>query len=406
MEAYNVTLCIGGECTAIEPGRHHRLEAKLGEHLRGEIVDNGCAFRNAILAAPGHRSHSGGCRASSFTARLMGNESLMTPRVVAREGTAGRYVFSAPLWDEDDLSLELRLDFSDDRGVCDCKAGNATILFRQLLSSSPVHITVLPAASGRSAASSVLHEGYGRPKGRWLRANCNGTHAGASAHRRFEERACAAHNTHAPVDLMRRRPWLYVPYRGAHSYRVLPLDFVRGTYWLHEEGDSTILRGEKEDLVWLLYGANITALRRTPVICIYAGQGAERAEFKREGCGSSRAVGYKKTCAWSPRAPPPPHVHPPPYSRPVCGTLTRRSHGMLNIFSWELPTGRLIVSYGPAGGDSGSYTHNCTAPGASAQCDKTYGVGRSYWAGVFDSVRAVLKLSQSQPNAIVLAYAL
>ena len=91
---------------------------------------------------------------------------------------------------------------------------------------------------------------------------------------------------------MRRRPWLYVPYRGAHSYRVLPLDFVRGTYWLHEEGDSTILRGEKEDLVWLLYGANITALRRTPVICIYAGQGAERAEFKREGCGTYRAVGY------------------------------------------------------------------------------------------------------------------
>ena len=205
---------------------------------------------------------------------------------------------------------------------------------------------------------------------------------------------------------MRRRPWLYVPYRGAHSYRVLPLDFVRGTYWLYEEGDSTILRGEKEDLVWLLYGANITALRRTPVICIYAGQGAERAEFKREGCGTYRTVGYGKTCA-SPRAPPPPHVHPPPYSRPVCGILTRRSHGMLNIFSWELPTGRLlIVSYGPAGGDSGSYTHNCTAPGASAQCDKTYGVGRSYWTGVFDSVRAVLNLSQSQPNAIVLAYAL
>ena len=80
MVPYNVTLCIGGECTAIEPGRHHRLEAKLGEHLRGEIVDNGCALRNAILAAPGHRSHSGGCRASSFTARLLGNASLMTPR--------------------------------------------------------------------------------------------------------------------------------------------------------------------------------------------------------------------------------------------------------------------------------------------------------------------------------------
>ena len=77
---------------------------------------------------------------------------------------------------------------------------------------------------------------------------------------------------------------------------------------------------------------------------------------------------------------------------------------MLNVFSWELPTGRLFVSYGPAGGVV--YTHNCTAPGVSAQCDKTYGVGRSYWGGVFDSVRAVLNLSQSQPNAIVLAYAL
>tara|TARA_B100000768_G_C11209764_1_gene345500 strand:+ start:152 stop:919 length:768 start_codon:yes stop_codon:yes gene_type:complete len=78
---------------------------------------------------------------------------------------------------------------------------------------------------------------------------------------------------------------------------------------------------------------------------------------------------------------------------------------MLNIFSWALPNnGRLIVSYGPAGGEA--YTHNCTTPGASAQCDNTYGVGRGYWGGVFASVRAVLNLSRSQPNAIVLAYSL
>ena len=223
-------------------------------------------------------------------------------------------MFSAPLWDEDDLSLELRLDFSEDRGLCDCKARNATILFQQLLSSSPVQITVLPAASGRSAASSMARAGgYDGPKGRWLRANCNGTRdASASAHRRFEERACDAHGTHAPVDLMRARPWLYVPYRGARSYRVLPLDFVRGgTYWLHEEGDSTILRGEKEDLVWLLYGANHTALHGEPVICIYAGQGAERATFKRDGCGSTdpRSVGYRKTCAPTREPPALPHVH-------------------------------------------------------------------------------------------------
>ena len=178
----------------------------------------------------------------------------------------------------------------------------------------------------------MLDEGYGRPKGRWLRANCNGTHAGASAHRRFEERACAAHNTHAPADLMRRRPWLYVPYRGAHSYRVLPLDFVRGTYWLHEEGDSTILRGEKEDLVWLLYGANITALRRTPVICIYAGQGAEKAEFKREGCGTYRAVGYGKTCA-SPRAPPRRRTYILPLTHSRCVASLRAGHMACSTFS-------------------------------------------------------------------------
>ena len=364
-----MTLCIGGECTAIEPRRHHRLEAELGEHLRGEIVDNGCAFRNAILAAPGHRSHSGGCRASSFTARLTGNESLMTPRVLAREGTAGRYVFSAPLWDEDDLSLELRLDFSDDRGLCDCEAWNATILFEQLLGISPVHITVLPAASEWSTASSMLHEGYGRPKGRWLRANCSGTDAGATAHRRFEERACAAHGTHAPVDLMRRRPWLYVPYRGAHSYRVLPLDFVRGTYWLHEEGDSTILRGEKEDLVWLLYGANITALRRTPVICIYAGQGAERATLKREGCGTYKSVGYRKTCA-DPRATQAAAARTSYLTHTQCVASSRAGRVACSTFSpgncpvagWSSPTAR-------QGEVLEVYTHNCTAPGASAQCD-------------------------------------
>eukprot|EP00964_Phaeocystis_antarctica_P037413 scaffold21362_cov73-Phaeocystis_antarctica.AAC.1 len=32
MEAYIVTLCIGGACTAIEPRRHYRLDAKLGEY--------------------------------------------------------------------------------------------------------------------------------------------------------------------------------------------------------------------------------------------------------------------------------------------------------------------------------------------------------------------------------------
>ena len=175
--------------------------------------------------------------------------------------------------------------------------------------------------------------GYDGPKGRWLRANCNGTDARASAHRRFEEHACDAHGTHAPIDLMRARPWLYVPYRGARSYRVLPLDFVRGgTYWLHEEGDSTILRGEKEDLAWLLYGANHTALHSEPVICIYAGQGAERATFKRDGCGSSpRSVGYRKTCARTREPPAPPHVYPTltHAQRTVASSRARRSHGML-----------------------------------------------------------------------------
>ena len=92
---------------------------------------------------------------------------------------------------------------------------------------------------------------------------------------------------------------------------------------------------------------------------------------------------------------------------PQRGVLTRRSHGMLNIFAWALPNnGRLVVSYGPAGGAPEAYTHNCTTPGASAQCDNTYGVGRGYWGGVFASVSAVLNLSRSQPNAIVLAYSL
>ena len=89
-----MTLCIGGACTAIEPRRHYRLDAKLGEVLRGEVVDRGCALRNATLAAPGHRSHTGGCRTSSFTARLTGNTSLLTPRVLARVGTAGRCTYS------------------------------------------------------------------------------------------------------------------------------------------------------------------------------------------------------------------------------------------------------------------------------------------------------------------------
>ena len=124
--------------------------------------------------------------------------------------------------------------------------------------------------------------------GFWLRARCadNQTAApeggGAIA---FEQRACLLRGAQGK-DLLQKQEWLYVPREEnehaqaglstaanratrtakarkreavalsatrAAAYLVMPIDELiaesGGTFWLHVEGDSTIMRAEKEELV-------------------------------------------------------------------------------------------------------------------------------------------------------------
>ena len=63
------------------------------------------------------------------------------------------------------------------------------------------------------------------------------------------------------LDLLRGGRWLYVPH-DQESYRVLPFEGLAprgGSYWLHLEGDSTLLRGEKEELIWLMSAVAVAA---------------------------------------------------------------------------------------------------------------------------------------------------
>ena len=107
--------------------------------------------------------------------------------------------------------------------------------------------------------------------------------------------------------LLRGQPWIY----HEPGIKALPLSFLADVhddgqpYWLHVEGDSSVLRAEKEELVWLLNGGDARQVRSQQVQCIDPNTGNVTRQLQT--CGNRRALP---------------------------GILRHTSH-LINLYSWD-----------------------------------------------------------------------
>ena len=272
---YRIAVCTVAGCVR---GNVSVVHMPAGSSLQGTIHDLRCLNERRTLTAPQlNRSgpNVGRCPLSSFVVRLDG-PAIHTPRVHARWGSEGRYDFHAHVAEPGSFRLDVRLDFAGDAGLCGCNAARSVILFQHLLTA---HVEVAAPVPGVAARNSRSHS-RSLPRGRWLRIpNCSaggrdGMPLPAST-LEFMDEACAA--TGPPRALIAgywgatfppsSPRWLYAP---DSERRVLPFDFVppNGSFWLHVLGDSTVMRGEKEDLVLLLNNGSSAATRAQRVWCL------------------------------------------------------------------------------------------------------------------------------------------
>lgn len=224
-----------------------------------------------------------------------------------------------------------------------------------------------------------------------------------------------AHHVHVDrrgraADLLSDRPFEVLPLPGRTSNA--PSDGAEA-YWLHIEGDSTVVRAEKEELVWLLNGRSEPRVMRQRVTCFHIEEG---------GAGSN---------AGSAEAPWRRHV-----ASGVCGNrgasaaIMRHTRSAVNVYEWppEPPRRpqRVVLSVSLAGGVQGNcvlaparchqvgrcHASNLTGPMASPQrpsfntgasaCASMPGTGSSYFRGLFRSVGSLV--GSAAPTAMVLGF--
>ena len=380
---YRVSVCTIDAC---DHGNVSVVHLPAGSSLRGSIHDLRCVRDGGRqLTAPQlnrSQSNAGRCPLSSFVVRLDG-PAIYTPRVHVKWGSEGRYEFHADVAEPGSYTLDVRLDFAGDAGLCGCNAARSVILFQHLLTAR------VEVAAMRGAARKNRSSDHYLPRGRWLRTNCSAGGRDGAPHSiatlDFMDAACAV--TGPPRALIAgywaaafppsSPRWLYAHVDGERR-RVLPFDFVpaKGSFWLHVLGDSTVMRGEKEDLVLLLNNGSSAATRAQRVRCIDVPH--NRTSEKVEACGNPRALGVGKL-----------------------------SMGLVNLLEFELPGGRTLhVSYSVGGstlnpGDE--HFRRCVLDdnGVSSArhqgCEHHTGVGAEYWRRLFGMGGALT--GHAQPGA-------
>ena len=329
---------------------------------------------------------------------MVDGPALYSPRVHAQSGSAGRYEFRVLLAEPGEYRVMIRLDFASDLGMCTCDAQHSVIRFQHLLSSRVEALSPPDLSAGTPGSSSHRPDDQlATPPGRWLRINCSARASGGprpAAVSRYINEACdstgpARALISAPGSPSQQPLWLYAPSRGL--WRVLPFDFVPrgGSYWLHVEGDSTVLRGEKEDIVLLLNNGSAEAVHAQPVLCLDVWGNLTHA--RTEACGSPRARGYGKV-----------------------------STHFVNLLNFSLENGGVLhVSYGGAGGAPKNYSstyRHCRLNSASGvdpveqlgalddSCEGWDGVGAAYWRALF--ALGGDHTGRKRPDAIVVNFAL
>ena len=170
--------------------------------------------------------------------------------------------------------------------------------------------------------------------GRWQQIDC------MAARSAFVKQACAAsfRQRGRVHDLLNgslfRGAAMWLPAEPQQErYDVLPLPMAN-RFWLHIEGDSSVMRAEKEELLWLLDDGDSKRVLSHPVTCV----GLLRENSKGEpinahygrstsACGSGRAL----------------------------QSILKHSHTHVNVYSFRQPRPATVKGGGGGGGggDSG-----------------------------------------------------
>lgn len=375
----------------------HLLELTPGMRLIGRLTDARCSSWDKTPDLP-----TPSCPISSFEVLLRG-PALLAPAVRPCSNVSGQHAFATTqIWDVGEYELDVVLDLTDDLGFCQCRIKRNDWLRRHLLQTK---LQVKHSNTVACAPDTQLWHGDG-PSGRWLRTSCSRPHntgAHTGCHATFIAHACAEGN------LLLGQEWLWVPFQSA-NFEVLPLEFMArkgGPYWLHIEGDSTIMRAEVQELIWLLNGRSTDRVLAQRMKCFDLHDGTNYSH--RVACGVPT----------KPQA------------------VFRHRHNKINVYSWNIEAGgngrgggrtaKVFLSISLAGGVQGNTRHTtppsfyskwskkvgrCRFPNASADlltsstqrdCSSMPGVGRLYWEKLFNRV-GVNYVGKLEPDAIVLQW--
>ena len=370
-----------------------RVRLRDGEHLVGIVQDRKCQLAHTTLCESLMCSKV--CPVASFSVRLSG-PALLLPRVQPVWGSSGQYKLHAYPGLPGVYNLSVWLEYGGSDARCGCV--NASMVPMVPITHATV---VVHGDADLRAKAAQLHHGAGS----WARIDCTQAMSNSNVTdlvcNRLLRDVCVRANRvgvepHQALDLLQMdgdQTWLYLPHQCHHAgpsseaYRRGPLDFVRGIYWLHFEGDSIMLRGEKEELMWFMNGANATAVVLQRVTCIDVMRG--KVKHRRAVCGDA---GENKG-------------------------ILRNDWANVALYTWQLDTGTLFASFSPAGGTGGRWELKPMRTKAAARigecqnnrslceprCANTYGVGTAYWRELFRLVGPIV--GAVQPHAVVLNYA-
>lgn len=232
---YIVKLCwilnITKNCEKISQNKHTSLEIPVGTMVTGVIKDESYNITKQKYLE------------SSFTVRY---QNYLSPRVSYL--SKGVYEFKSFLNDIGFYNLEIRLDFQNSFGTCRCNVRKSVILFQNIAN---VSINIVQSPRYLPKQPTDLPN-----ECRWLFVN-------------------ASFNC---IPYFRKWDWLRLP--------------DKKNYWVHIDGDSTLQRGEVEDLIFELSNHKKYIVINKNVTCIDFKKGVVKE--KKRACGNIHSVGLRK----------------------------------------------------------------------------------------------------------------
>lgn len=233
-KSYIVNLCWNliniTNCKIVSQEKNLNVKIPIGTVVTGKIVD------------VSYNKSKEKYLESSFIARY---KNYLSPRVLYL--SKGVYEFKSFLNDVGTYNLEVRLDFQNSFGTCNCNTKNSVILFQNIANTS-VHVVPNP--------NYFIKRPVELPNAcRWLVMN----------------------STFNCVPYFEKWDWIRLPNKN---------------YWIHIDGDSTLQRGEVQDFIFELNNRIKKNVKSQSVKCIDLETG--KVKKRKEACGIIHSIGLRK----------------------------------------------------------------------------------------------------------------